>query len=564
MNFLRASVHWALLSVLLVLLFLSYGPAASAETPPEPARPDYATISQALDGNSAAIDALMTCADSDSDCRMVAAAALHRQGRAEDAVELLRPLLARSDPQAAQIVAELGFEQRDYRLVRAAGSIWMEANDLEPPSAEISDRGTRVAWLMGQAAGALSPAGLDEARKLAAEIRSSPGAEGGDGNNGAPTVRQGALPDAVSRTAPKYPREIVQAGAGGWAMFLLSVAADGQVEDVRELFASHDALAEKGIEAIGQWRFEPTDHGGWWTRQIIEFTLGDRSSTSADADSGVPDEQGWIAFDNARGWIEFTVRVNDVPARAMLDSGAEGNAVSRRLAERAGIDVNLADEVRVQGIYGREVVPTARDFELRLGDATVPMRDALVLPVSAPDLILGVSLFHAGVVQIDYPNKRIRFLNRDVVRFEGNVRVRTERGRSPQVAAELDGKKVWMLLDTGNAGATLFKRRLLERLELDRHVVDGTGISGFGAVSTGRKRLLQLPGFKLGPFQFESLLASYIEQGGKRGFEGRSAGYGSRIRSDDVPYDGILGSEALKDFIITMDIQNSKVHFAVP
>ena len=60
MNFLRASVHWALLSVLLVLLFLSYGPAASAETPPEPARPDYATISQALDGNSAAIDALMT------------------------------------------------------------------------------------------------------------------------------------------------------------------------------------------------------------------------------------------------------------------------------------------------------------------------------------------------------------------------------------------------------------------------------------------------------------------------------------------------------------------------
>jgi len=155
-------------------------------------------------------------------------------------------------------------------------------------------------------------------------------------------------------------------------------------------------------------------------------------------------------------------------------------------------------------------------------------------------------------------------LNPDVVRFERNVQVRTERGRSPQVAAELQGKKVWMLLDTGNAGATLFKRRLLQRLNLDQHVVDGPDIGGSGAVSAGRKRLLQLPGFNLGPFQFESLLASYIEEVGKHGFEGRRAGYGSRIRRDNSPYDGILGSEALKNFMITMDIQNRKVHFAAP
>jgi len=288
------------------------------------------------------------------------------------------------------------------------------------------------------------------------------------------------------------------------------------------------------------------------------------ASAEAPADSGVPDERGWITFDNARGWIEFTVLVNDVPARAMLDSGADGNAVSSQLVERAGIDLNLADEVRVQGIYGQEIVPTTREFELRFGHATVPIRGATVLPMPSPDLILGVGLFQASVVQIDYPNRRIRFLNRDVVRFEGNVQVRTERDRSPQVAAELDGNKVWMLLDTGKAGATLFKHRLLQRLDLDRHVVDGPDVRGFGAVSTGRKRLLQLPRFKLGPFTFETLLASYIEEGGKRGFEGRRAGYGSRIRRDNSPYDGILGSEALKNFMITMDIQNRKVHFAAP
>src|SRR6056297_2822456 len=132
------------------------------------------------------------------------------------------------------------------------------------------------------------------------------------------------------------------------------------------------------------------------------------ASAEAPADSGVPDEQGWITFDNARGWIEFTVLINDVPVRAMLDSGADGNAVSRQLVERAGIDLNLADEVRVQGIYGQEIVPTTREFELRFGHATVPIRGATVLPMPSPDLILGVGLFQASVVQIDYPNRRIQ------------------------------------------------------------------------------------------------------------------------------------------------------------
>lgn len=282
----------------------------------------------------------------------------------------------------------------------------MEANDLELPQGEVQDQGMRIPWLMGQSARRLSETGLDRARQLAGEIRSSYAT--GSRGSGSATVGRKPFPDAVSRAAPEFPREMIQAGAGGWAILAFSVADDGQVADVRALFSSHQALAQNSIEAIRQWRFEPTEQGGWWTQQIIEFNLGDWPSTAPEADSGVPDEQGWIGFDDARGWIEFTVRVNDVPVRAMLDSGAEGNAISRRLVERAGIDQNLVDEVRVQGIYGREVVPTTLEFELRFGRVTVPLRGAVVLPVSSPDLILGVGLFQASVVQIDYPNKRCR------------------------------------------------------------------------------------------------------------------------------------------------------------
>lgn len=44
------------------------------------------------------------------------AAALHRQGRFEELMALLQPRLARGDQQAAQVVAEIAFEQGDYRL----------------------------------------------------------------------------------------------------------------------------------------------------------------------------------------------------------------------------------------------------------------------------------------------------------------------------------------------------------------------------------------------------------------------------------------------------------------
>lgn len=549
--------------VLLILVVWPCDPAV-AEVPPALARPDYATVTRALDGDPTAFESLISCAQNDHDCLIVAAAARHQQGRAEDAIELLRPLLARGNQHAMRIVAELAFEQQDCRLAWAAGSLWMIANDLEPPDEVVRGQGIRMPWLMGQCAAKLSDADLDQARQTAAKIRSGANGENQDAKNDAPLVGQAPKPEILNRSAPQLPHALIQDGIGGWAFLVLSINADGVVEETRELFASHDSVARSSAEAMAQWRFEPTGGRGIWTPQTIDISLHRQSSTTPEAGSGVPDEQGWIAFDNSRGWIEFTVRVNGVLARAMLDSGAQANAISRRLVDRAGIERNLADEVRVRGIHGEQETSTAGEFELKFGRATVPLRDAVVLPMRSPDLILGVGLFHASVVQIDYPNNRIRFLNRDIVEFESNVRVRTERGRSPQIRAELAGKKVWMLMDTGNAGAALFKRRLIRRLDLDQHLIDGADIESFGAVSRGRKSLLQLPGFKLGPFPFESLLASYIESGTDAGFEGRSAGFGSRLRSDDVPYDGILGSEVLKNFVITADVAERKIHLGLP
>lgn len=551
-----------LLYAVLVSLSL-WSEALRAGDPPPTDSPamDFATVSRALDGQTEAIEALLTCAQHSPRCRIVAAAALHRDGRIDEVVAMLRPAVARGDQISALALAEIAFKQEDYELAWAVGNIWMEANDLVVPEGPVEHQGMRVPWLIGQSTSQLGDSGLERARKLVDEIRSSHEIKQPPPDFLAQDQR---ITTAIERPAPQYPQELQETGAGGWAVLVSSVSAGGAVEEVRELFSSHSALAEAGMESIRQWRYEPVEQGPWWSLQSINFEFEDWQSSIPEEQSGIPDEQGWIRFDDARGWIEFTVRVNGVRARAMLDSGAQSNAISRRLAERANISLNLSNQVRVTGIYGQRDVPLSGEFEIQFGQAIAPMRGALVLPVSSPDLVLGVGLFQAGVVQIDYPNKRIRFLDRDVVQFEGNVRSRGTRRGSPQVQATLNGRKVWMLFDTGNSGPSLFKRRLIERMGLDQYQADLPQRIGHGAVSSGRSRMLQLPDFELGPFPFETLLARYIDEGGEDGFESRRTRYGSRLRQENAPYDGILGSEVLENFIITADLRQREIHFTLP
>lgn len=523
------------------------------------ARPDYETIERALDGNEIAIATLLDCAEQDSDCRAIAAAALHRAGRTDDAIALLRPRLKPGRPQVARTVAELAFERKQWPLVWAAARLWADTAGVEPPDGEVDSQGVRMTWLMGQSLTRMSDAELAEARSLAGQLLERPPAE-------SEPPERSAVQEPVERAFPTYPGPLAMDGAGGWAYMVYSIDRSGQVDDVQPLFASHPAFAKASAEALGRWRY-PAAERARWKIITMEFALsgGPARPKPVEDGTGRPDANGWIRFDDSRGWIEFTVFVNGIPVRAILDSGAQGHSISRRLAERAGIDLIHSDRIRIRGVYGEQVVPESGPFELQFGSAKATLSLVPVLPSTLPDVVLGVSLFHVGVVQIDYPRKRIRFFDRKAVDFDGNVKMRTEGGASPQVATEIDGKRVWMLFDTGKAGPTLLKRSLVQRLELAQYEVpDHPGWVGFGAVSGGRMRALQIPGFQLGPFPFEWLLASYIEEGAERGFEARETGYGSRIQRDSARYDGILGTEVLKNFIVTVDVKRRKIHFALP
>lgn len=275
------------------------------------------------------------------------------------------------------------------------------------------------------------------------------------------------------------------------------------------------------------------------------------------------DSGGWIDFQGSGGHVEFEVEVNGVPAGAILDTGADTAAVSASLAERAGIDLNQNRRVRIIGVHGQREVPTTGRFTLQFAGQPVEVGELPVVPAGGVDVVIGRSMFEWAVVQIDYPNDRIRFLRREAVDFKGNVKIKTTRRGAPMIRGRVGGEGLWMLLDTGNSGLTVMKRRFVLRHDFDDHQAGDLELVGMGAIARGDQHLLSVPRFDLGPYRFESLLATY-STGGNDGFDHRRNRHGSRMLTDRARYDAILGYEVMRNFLVTMDLAGERIHLAVP
>lgn len=280
------------------------------------------------------------------------------------------------------------------------------------------------------------------------------------------------------------------------------------------------------------------------------------------AHAAQPDAEGWIPFDGRSGLIMLQGSVHGEPAQLVLDSGASAGAVSAEFAERAGIKSDRRQEFEMSGVFDNRRVPASQRFELELNDSTIPLIGLPIVPRGGFDLLLGRPIFENAVVQIDYPNERIRFLDPEVIEFEGNVEVRRGLHGDLMLETFLQDKRAWLMLDTGNSGPTLLKRRFVQRHGLETRAIDSIRMPGEGVIGAGGSQLLQLDSAAIGPFRFDSFLASYINES-NRGMDHRHRVPGSRIRRERSRHDGLLGYEILKNFLVTVDFKNARVHLHV-
>lgn len=289
---------------------------------------------------------------------------------------------------------------------------------------------------------------------------------------------------------------------------------------------------------------------------VLLLLIGASPRLVATSPDGIP-------FDDSRGTIVLRGSVNGQTARIMLDSGADGGMVSQAFAERAGISVNRSRSINIIGVFGEATVFPSLPFDLELGGQEVRLRDFPVTPGIGFDIILGRGMFQQGVVQIDYPNRLIRFFPRDALNFEGNVNTRIGQGGNLLVEMTIEGGRAWLALDTGNSGPTVLTRSFVRRHRLQNFEATGIQLGGAGVIATGQMTLLAMGNAELGPFPFEGFLALYNPDG-RRGLDGRRAQTGGRVRQATAQFDGLLGYEVLRNFVVTTDFRNKQLHLYLP
>lgn len=275
----------------------------------------------------------------------------------------------------------------------------------------------------------------------------------------------------------------------------------------------------------------------------------------------------WLDFELDNGHIKIPVTVSGIEAKAILDSGAQINAINQSFINKHKLKYGSGQKVIIKGVYGQEKKSTYNNVPTELFGTQFKL-DSLVssrLGNANNALLIGGGFFNKFIVQIDYPNKKMRLLTRDAVNLKKlkNIEMKAHRETGmPIVKVNLNNEKnVWLLLDTGNSGGLFLKRSIATGNGwLEKYSAEGSvamGVNTFGINET-----FHLPSLKFGPFELENILTSVPAEGQKTQNFSSNNGSISRIKGKNIK--GLLGYDILKHFLITLDYKGGKMHVGLP
>lgn len=284
--------------------------------------------------------------------------------------------------------------------------------------------------------------------------------------------------------------------------------------------------------------------------------------------TGARAEAGWFSFELRDGSILFPVSIEGVEGKALIDSGAGMFGVTEGFVRSAKLEPNGESRL-FEGAFSLASARTFSRLPVRLLGVDADFRNVAVFPGTEHLLIVSVQFFYGHVIQIDYPNARMRLLPRSAVDLKrhANVRMAREAGSGrPVVRLALESKrKFWALLDTGNPGPLLVERRLanLERWR-ERLPAASYEMRDVHARS-GNLDVVFVPSVALGPFELANVPVATPRENTRLLLREASAHppTGSHIKRG-VEADGILGYEILRHFVVTIDYELNRLHVAPP
>jgi len=276
----------------------------------------------------------------------------------------------------------------------------------------------------------------------------------------------------------------------------------------------------------------------------------------------------WEPFTLRNGHIVIDVEIAGHAAKAILDSGASANMIRSDFVEEYGQDFTKSGKSEMRGVYGKKKLQMYSNIPIKLFGSDIKLNDAASGPNYGAELLLGGGFFQNTIVQIDYPNSRIRRLGKKDVDMKkhANVPMKRVRGsRFPAIQVEHNGVKVWLIFDTGNSGGVFLKRSFAAENGWLNEQTDVSQQMGFGIFESGTILNFHLDSFKIGPYELDNVSVNVPTQDHLSDF-GRyftEASTGTRIKKG-VQAKGLIGYDVLKHFVVTIDYMGYSVNLYAP
>lgn len=292
---------------------------------------------------------------------------------------------------------------------------------------------------------------------------------------------------------------------------------------------------------------------------VITYLL----QVSAQAPAGTPPVVE-IPFEFIHQAIVVQATVNGHgPFWMMLDTGADPSIVELGTAKSIGLKIVASGE---QGSGGGTEDNPAYEASLpvvQLGGLTATNVDALAMDLAKLSSalgrpiggVLGYSLLKGRIVQIDYPNRKVRFYTTAPSCAAGTHSSKCTtlsfRYQDDILASgvTVDGKPVTTNVDTGSNSNFQLTPAAVGKLGLSEDVARAHASSSVGFNGDLKNREGKVRNVTVGNISVDDPTVVF---------------FGKGMGMDKEPWDLRMGNAFLKDFVVTLDYPHGKITLARP
>lgn len=276
-------------------------------------------------------------------------------------------------------------------------------------------------------------------------------------------------------------------------------------------------------------------------------------------------ESHWQPFLLEDGLVKVPITLEEKEGYAIIDTGAMQSSINKAFISHHGLEKDILNYAKVTGIFGDKRRPRYKGVSF-LMNGTNYQQNFLEVSFGPPRnaILLGTDFLSNVVLEIDYPNKKIRFFpNREEATVNNNVTLRKQRQTGyPIVLVGLnDEDNRWVVLDTGHSGGVLVEKSVATQNDWFRRfrsrAVLVKGVNGMGYHNT-----LTLPKISIGSFEVEKIEVAVPDNNKIKHLTSQYQQEHSRIRGRKV--EGIMGYEALKHFRLMLDYRSGSIELSKP